>query len=93
MLAVRSTNSNITYVPKELMTKFAHIKQFLLSNAGLESIDGAFELCDDMEVMKLYQNKIKRIESRAFAQCPNLLELDFSSNEITELSVDAFEGI
>lgn len=46
-----------------------------------------------MEIMKFYQNKIKRILSRAFANCPNLVDLDFGNNEISYLDVHAFEGI
>lgn len=93
VLAVRSTTSNISYIPKELLPKFLHLKQFLISDAGLESIDGVFDLCSKMEIMKFYQNKIKQILSRAFVNCPNLVDLDFGNNEISYLDVHAFEGI
>lgn len=93
VLAVRSTTSNISYIPKKLLPKFLHLKQFLISDAGLESIDGVFDLCSKMEIMKFYQNKIKQILSPAFVNCPNLVDLDFGYNEISYLEVHAFEGI
>lgn len=93
VVTVFTTNSNCSFIPDLVLKKFASVKALLLSQSRIEDIEGAFEVCDKIELMTFYRNKLTRIASRNFVSCSSLKSLDLGSNEISELPVDAFDGL
>lgn len=94
VLMIFASFSNISYVPKEIIPKYKNLVSLLLSQLGIEHIDGAFEgSCDKIETITFYRNKLKKINSREFKNCVNLNYLDLGDNQIADISSDAFEGL
>ena len=93
VLAVFTSFSNFSFVPKEILQRFKNLEELLLSQMEIKTIDGLFQVCDKLQVMTFYRNKLKRIESRAFEHCPNLNYLDLGENQISEIHFDAFENL
>lgn len=93
VVTVFTSFSNMSFIPPLILLQFDNVKNLLLSQSSMESIDGAFKSCEKLEVMTFYRNHLTRIEPKAFAACTNLLDLDLGSNQIESLPVDAFDGL
>lgn len=93
VLTVTMTSSNVSHLPKEVFEKFVNLTHLFVRQSRMESIEGAFVLCDKLETATFAQNNLKQIESRAFEKCSSLTFLDFSDNQISIIPVDAFEGL
>jgi len=59
----------------------------------LNLTDFMFVGCENIKTLDLSYNKIVSLPSRGFAQFPNLTDLDLSSNPVTTVAPDAFDGI
>lgn len=93
VVTVFTSFSNMSFIPPLILLQFDNVKNLLLSQSRMESIDGAFKSCEKLEVMTFYRNSLTRIQPKAFAACTNLHDLDLGSNQIESLPVDAFDGL
>ena len=81
-------------IPKEIFEKFRNLIDFELRNMDLPNINnGAFNLCDELELIDLEQNLIKRIDADIFKKCEKLIELWLGENEISKVDDQAFAGL
>lgn len=92
VLGIFSTLSNISYIPQELFMKFENIVHIQMNESNLESIDGAFKLCNNVATMKFRNNNLKRLPSRNLENCWNLQSFDVTGNQIDFLPSGAFDG-
>lgn len=93
IVTVFNSFSNMSFIPPKILLVFDNVKNLLLSQSRMQSIDGAFQNCDKIEVMTFYRNQLTRIQPKAFVACSNLQDLDLGSNQIETLPVDAFDGL
>lgn len=91
VLVVFTTASNMSYIPEEILFKFDNVESLLLSQSRMQSIDGAFEKCGNIQTMTFYRNELTSIQPQAFGTCSELTSLDLSENRITILPRDVFE--
>lgn len=93
IVTVFTSFSNMSFIPPKILLVFDNVKNLLLSQSQMQSIDGAFQRCDKIEVMTFYRNQLTRVQPKAFIACSNLQSLDLGSNQIETLPVDAFDGL
>lgn len=90
VLSVFATNSNISYVPEEILLKFVNLERLLMSQVAMEDI--ALKVCQ-VYTITFYRNKLTKIYPRGFENCTNLENLDLGDNRIESIPKEAFEGI
>lgn len=93
IVTVFNSFSNMSFIPPKILLVFDNVRNLLLSQSRMQSIDGAFQMCDKIEVMTFYRNQLTKVQPKAFVACSNLQSLDLGSNQIETLPVDAFDGL
>ena len=91
---IRVTNSNITFIVRDIFNVFPNVYAMQVDNGGLRVIHGSsFVRAEKLRVLNFVDNNLTTITADTFINLPFLEELYFVSNNIFNVSVNAFIGL
>lgn len=86
--------STLSLIPTKVFEKFANLAEFSAVDVFFEEINrDDFESAKSLFYLTLQSNQIKRLDNMVFMHCKKLVEVDLSSNEISYIHDNAFEGM
>lgn len=87
-------HSDMTDVPKGIFSSFENLRFFALKfNNLLQWKSGYLLGADELASIIVIYNPLTRLDDGAFTRAPNLMKIDFSSNNIQHISPKAFSGL
>lgn len=87
-------DSNVSYVPNVIFTKFPNLQRLTMNTVGLETIPaGAFEGATHLYLFSAMFNQLTHLVDGAFRGLENITEIDLGFNNISVVEENAFEGL
>lgn len=86
-----SKNINVEYLPRQIGKTFPNLLELRTTSCGITVVhDYFFEGMKKLQVMVLYNNRISKIESKAFSDLISVTDLILDYNAIETLDNDIF---
>lgn len=84
----------MSYIPQKFFQRYTKIVQIYLKGCGIKSIDGYTFPSDSkfLKVLSLAHNNLSKLHEYSFKYAPNITNLDFSHNLISQIDQKTFRG-
>lgn len=85
------TGCTVSYIPQAFIRKMPHVQVVVLSNSGVQTIKREdFKYISQLKVLWMSQNRLTELPEYLFSYTPQIVEIDFSSNQISRIHPNAF---